>query len=89
MHVRWARATWRRWPRPVRCGPATGERTGRELSAREVAEAALGGSPTPWAVYAAAGAGVARAIVMTAGLVDITTVVIGEASAAPGRCSNH
>ncbi|MEU1868782.1 ROK family protein [Streptomyces sp. NPDC019793] len=54
-----------------------GERTGRELSAREVAEAARDGDADAHAVYAAAGAGVARAIVMTAGLVDIGTVVIG------------
>ncbi|MBZ6101069.1 ROK family protein [Streptomyces olivaceus] len=54
-----------------------GERTGRELTAREVAEAAREGDADAHAVYAAAGAGVARAITMTAGLVDIDTVVIG------------
>ncbi|NHI06366.1 sugar kinase [Streptomyces sp. KO7888] len=54
-----------------------GERTGRELTAREVAEAARAGDADARAVYAAAGAGIARAIVMTAGLVDIGTVVVG------------
>ncbi|MFC8855871.1 ROK family protein, partial [Streptomyces sp. NPDC057144] len=53
-----------------------GERTGRELTAREVADAARDGDADARAVYAAAGAGIARAIVMTAGLVDIGTVVI-------------
>ncbi|MFE9768373.1 ROK family protein [Streptomyces sp. NPDC005808] len=54
-----------------------GERTGRLLSARGVAEAAVDGDPDAIAVYEAAGAGVARAILITAGLADITTVVIG------------
>ncbi|MGW7336010.1 ROK family protein [Streptomyces sp. NPDC054808] len=54
-----------------------GERTGRELTAREVADAARDGDADARAVYAVAGAGIARAIVMTAGLVDIGTVVIG------------
>ncbi|MFF1925062.1 ROK family protein [Streptomyces sp. NPDC058221] len=54
-----------------------GERTGRWLTAREVAEAARAGDADAHAVYAAAGAGIARALVMTAGLVDISTVVIG------------
>ncbi|MZD08906.1 ROK family protein [Streptomyces sp. SID5785] len=54
-----------------------GERTGRELTAREVAEAALAGDADARSVYAAAGAGIARAVVMTAGLMDIGTVVIG------------
>ncbi|MFD8486272.1 ROK family protein [Streptomyces sp. NPDC059712] len=54
-----------------------GERTGRQLTAREVADAARDGDADARAVYAAAGAGIARAIVMTAGLVDIGTVVIG------------
>ncbi|MFG2357547.1 ROK family protein [Streptomyces sp. NPDC048521] len=53
------------------------ERTGRRLTAREVADAAGYGDEDALAVYRAAGAGVARAVVMTAGLVDITTVVIG------------
>ncbi|MFG2725213.1 ROK family protein [Streptomyces canus] len=51
-----------------------GERTGRELSAREVAEAS---DPDALAVYEDAGAAVARALLVTAGLLDVTTVVIG------------
>ncbi|MFF1449030.1 ROK family protein [Streptomyces sp. NPDC058274] len=54
-----------------------GERTGRRLSARAVAEAAAHGDPDAAAVYEAAGSGVARAILITAGLTDITTFVIG------------
>ncbi|MFD5075195.1 ROK family protein [Streptomyces sp. NPDC058371] len=54
-----------------------GERTGRRLSARAVAEAAALGDPDAVAVYLAAGSGVARAILITAGLTDITTFVIG------------
>ncbi|WP_371596354.1 ROK family protein [Streptomyces sp. NBC_00564] len=54
-----------------------GERTGRLLTARGVAEAAADGDPDALAVYEAAGAGVARAILITAGLLDITTFVIG------------
>ncbi|MFD9326086.1 ROK family protein [Streptomyces sp. NPDC060065] len=54
-----------------------GERTGRLLTARGVAEAAVDGDPDALAVYEAAGAGVARAILITAGLLDITTFVIG------------
>jgi glucokinase len=54
-----------------------GERTGRRLSARAVAEAAALGDPDAVAVYRAAGSGVARAILITAGLTDITTFVIG------------
>ncbi|MEV7342057.1 ROK family protein [Streptomyces sp. NPDC093544] len=54
-----------------------GERTGRLLTAEGVAEAAADGDPDAIAVYEAAGAGVARAILVTAGLADITTVVIG------------
>ncbi|WP_406144913.1 ROK family protein [Streptomyces sp. NBC_01012] len=54
------------------------DRTGRLLTAREVAGAARDHrDPDALAVYEAAGAGIARAIVMTAGVVDITTVVIG------------
>lgn len=53
------------------------ERTGRRLTAREVAGAAERGDEDAFAVYRAAGAGIARAIVMTAGVVDITTVVVG------------
>ncbi|MGW3562675.1 ROK family protein [Streptomyces sp. NPDC000941] len=53
------------------------DRTGRRLTAREVADAAAYGDEDALEVYRAAGAGLARAVVMTAGLVDITTVVIG------------
>ncbi|MFG2461762.1 ROK family protein [Streptomyces sp. NPDC048523] len=51
-----------------------GERTGRQLSAREVAESC---DPDALAVYEDAGAAVARALLVTAGLLDVTTVVIG------------
>ena len=51
-----------------------GKRTGRELSAREVAEAS---DPDALAVYEDAGTAVARALLVTAGLLDVTTVVIG------------
>jgi glucokinase len=54
-----------------------GERTGREVSARVVAEAALAGDADARAVYDAAGAGVARALLITAGLLDVTTFVVG------------
>lgn len=53
------------------------ERTGRRLTAREVAQAAGHGDQDALAVYDAAAAGIAQAIVMTAGVVDITTVVVG------------
>ena len=51
-----------------------GERTGRAVSAREVAAAA---DPDALAVYEDAGAAVARALLVTAGLLDVTTVVLG------------
>ncbi|MFC8434275.1 ROK family protein [Streptomyces sp. NPDC057253] len=51
-----------------------GERTGRTVSAREVAAAA---DPDALAVYEDAGAAVARALLVTAGLLDVTTVVLG------------
>ncbi|PAZ10574.1 sugar kinase [Streptomyces sp. SA15] len=54
-----------------------GERTGLSLSAREVAEAAGANDPDAIAVYEAAGAAVGRAILVTAGLLDVTTFVIG------------
>ncbi|NGO09264.1 ROK family protein [Streptomyces sp. HC44] len=54
-----------------------GERTGRSLTARAVAEAATQDDPDAIAVYEAAGTAVARAILITAGMVDITTAVIG------------
>jgi glucokinase len=54
-----------------------GERTGRSVSARRVAGAAALGDADALAVYEAAGAGVARAILITAGLLDVSTFVIG------------
>jgi glucokinase len=53
------------------------ERTGRRTTGHGVAEAAAGGDPDALAVYEAAGAAVARAILVTAGLIDVTTVVVG------------
>lgn len=53
------------------------DRTGRRRTAREVAEAAASGDEDAREVYRAAGAGIARAIVITAGVADITTVVVG------------
>ncbi|MEU0943072.1 ROK family protein [Streptomyces canus] len=49
-------------------------RTGRSLSARAVAGSA---DPDALAVYEEAGAAVARALLVTAGLLDVTTMVIG------------
>ncbi|MEV6479904.1 ROK family protein [Streptomyces sp. NPDC051576] len=54
-----------------------GERTGLELTARAVARAAGRGDPDALAVYGEAGRGVARALLITAGLLDVTTCVIG------------
>lgn len=54
-----------------------GELTGRVASAREVAHAARLGDAEAIAIFESAGCGLARAAVMVAGLVDITTVVIG------------
>ncbi|MFE9603122.1 ROK family protein [Streptomyces hokutonensis] len=54
-----------------------GERTGVDRTARAVAEAARGGDPDALAVYREAGRGVARALLITAGLLDVTTCVIG------------
>jgi len=53
------------------------ERTGRHTDARGVALAAGEGDADALAVLTAAGAGIARALLITAGLVDVTTVVIG------------
>ncbi|MFB7497216.1 ROK family protein [Streptomyces sp. NPDC056161] len=53
------------------------ERTGRAATAREIAGAARRGDPHAHAVYEAAGAGVARAILLVAGLLDIDTFVLG------------
>ncbi|MFE9439867.1 ROK family protein [Streptomyces sp. NPDC006602] len=54
-----------------------GERTGRTVTARAVAEAAVRGDAHALFVYESAGAAVARAILVTAGLLDVTTFVIG------------
>lgn len=53
------------------------ERTGRDGSGRGVAEAAGRGDPDALAVFETAGAAVARALLVTAGLLDVTTFVIG------------
>lgn len=53
------------------------EATGRLGTAQDVAAAAERGNPAARAVFAAAGRGVARAVLITAGLLDITTVVVG------------
>jgi len=53
------------------------DRTGRVLPAHEVAAAAESGDADARAVFDAAGAGIARAILLTAGILDVTTVVIG------------
>ncbi|MFG2682024.1 ROK family protein [Streptomyces sp. NPDC048392] len=58
-------------------GARYARRTGRARTAREVADAAASGDGDAVAVYRDAGAGIARAIVMAAGLLDVTTVVIG------------
>ncbi len=53
------------------------ERTGRRTGAHGVADAAERGDPDALAVFGAAGSAIARAILITAGMVDVTTVVIG------------
>jgi predicted NBD/HSP70 family sugar kinase len=53
------------------------ERTGRRLSTHQVAAAARAGDPDAQAVFSSAGWGVARAVLLTAGILDVTTVVIG------------
>jgi glucokinase len=53
------------------------ERTGRTLHAHQVAGAASAGDPDALAVFRAAGRGLARAVLLTAGILDVTTVVIG------------
>lgn len=58
------------------------DRTGRTLHAHEVAAAAETGDPDARAVFDAAGSGLARAVLMTAGLLDVRTVVIGGGVAA-------
>jgi glucokinase len=58
-------------------GARYAERTGVPATARDVAAAATEGDPDAVAVFEAAGTAVARALLITAGLVDVTTVVIG------------
>ncbi|MFJ2818899.1 MULTISPECIES: ROK family protein [unclassified Streptomyces] len=53
------------------------ERTGRVRTALEVAEAADGGDLDAVEVFRAAGTAIARALLITAGVLDITTTVIG------------
>ncbi len=53
------------------------ERSGRRLSARDVAVAARAGDTDAAAVFQAAGWGLARAALLTAGILDVTTIVIG------------
>lgn len=53
------------------------DRAGVPFTAREVAEAAASGDGDAVGVYAEAGAAVARALLVTAGLLDVTTVVVG------------
>lgn len=53
------------------------ERSGRRVSAREVAEAARAGDPDAAQVFETAGWGLARAALLTAGILDVTTIVIG------------
>ncbi|WP_065961071.1 ROK family protein [Curtobacterium sp. UCD-KPL2560] len=53
------------------------ERSGRRVSAREVADAARAGDPHAAEVFRTAGWGIARAALLTAGILDVTTVVLG------------
>jgi predicted NBD/HSP70 family sugar kinase len=53
------------------------DRTGRRRSTHQVADAARAGDPDAQAVFATAGWGIARAVLLTAGILDVTTVVIG------------
>lgn len=53
------------------------ERSGRRVTAREVADAARSGDADAAAVFGRAGWGLARAALLTAGVLDVTTVVIG------------
>ena len=53
------------------------ERSGRRASVREIAEAARTGDTDAAAVFESAGWGLARAALLTAGILDVTTVVIG------------
>ncbi len=53
------------------------ERSGRRLSVHDVAGAARAGDADAQAVFANAGWGLARAALLTAGILDVTTVVVG------------
>ncbi|WP_254786181.1 ROK family protein [Curtobacterium sp. MCBA15_008] len=53
------------------------ERTGRRASVREIAEAARAGDADAARVFETAGWGLARAALLTAGILDVTTLVIG------------
>ncbi|WIB36213.1 ROK family protein [Curtobacterium sp. MCJR17_043] len=53
------------------------ERTGRRIGTHEVATAARTGDRDAQDVFATAGWGIARAVLLTAGILDVTTVVIG------------
>ncbi|MET3453408.1 ROK family protein [Curtobacterium sp. 1544] len=53
------------------------ERSGRRVSARAVADAARAGDLDAAEVFAITGWGIARAALLTAGILDVTTVVIG------------
>ncbi|WIB77758.1 ROK family protein [Curtobacterium sp. MCPF17_002] len=53
------------------------ERTGRRLSVREVAEAARAGDTDAARVFEIAGWGLSRAALLTAGILDVTTMVVG------------
>jgi glucokinase len=53
------------------------DRTGRSLSAEALSVAALDGDQDAVAVFEQAGRGLARAILVTAGILDLSTVVIG------------
>lgn len=53
------------------------ERSGRRASVQDVARAARAGDVDAQAVFATAGWGLARAALLTAGILDVTTVVVG------------
>lgn len=53
------------------------ERSGRRLSVQDVAGAARAGDVDARAVFERAGWGLARAALLTAGILDVTTVVVG------------
>ncbi|WIB60478.1 ROK family protein [Curtobacterium sp. MCLR17_007] len=51
--------------------------TGRRLPVHAIADAARAGDPEAASVFRTAGWGIARGILLTAGILDVTTVVIG------------